>query len=151
MENTFNSNFYLAAATVIPVLYIALIVQANAVRDILTRLDHAMYAKIRSESHSSIILLLMILGLIAAFAVWLVSVAILIFGIVGEITSIQALYHQSDSENIRFLVLVSTILLLAISTVGPALTVSIAFARPIARWTKAFVQVLQNLLSADQS
>jgi hypothetical protein len=151
MKTAFNSNFYLTTAAVIPVLYVALIVQANAARDMLLRLDHAMHEKIKRESQGSIVLVLMILGLAAACIIWLASVAIVIFGIVGETASILSLYNQSDSETIRLLVLVSTILLLIVTTIGPVLTVSFAFTRPMIRWAKAFFQVLRRLLSADHT
>jgi hypothetical protein len=146
MKTTFNSNFYLTTAAVIPVLYIALIVQANTMRDMLVRLNNAMHAKITSEPSGPIALVLIILGLTAAFAIWLTSVGIVIFGIVGEIASILSLYNQSDSGTIRLLVLVSTILLLVITTIGPVLTVSFAFTRPMASWARIFFPLLWSLL-----
>ncbi len=150
MKSAFNSNFYITAATVIPVLYIALIVQAGTVGDTLAKLDRVLSAKINSESHNSITIVIMTLGFVVAFAIWLASAAILILGIGGEIAAILALYNQSDSDSIRLFVLISTILLLAISTVGPALTISAAFARPVTRWTRALIQVLRTLLSTNQ-
>jgi hypothetical protein len=146
--NAFNSNFYITAATVIPVLYITLIVQARTVSDMLTRFDRLMSAKIKGESHKTITLVIMTLGFAVAFTIWCVSAAILILGIGGEIAAILALYSQSDSDGVRLFVLVSTILLLVISTIGPALTISTAFARPLTRWIKAFIQVLRTSLSA---
>ena len=151
MKDAFNSNFYVIAATVIPVLYLALIVQANAIRQLLGRLDRAMQTKTRRESHNAIIPVLIILGLIAASAIWLVSTAILILGIGGEIAAILVLYHQSDSENVRDFVLVSTILLLVITTAGPAVTISYAFTRPMRRWARALIQALQDLLNSYRS
>jgi hypothetical protein len=151
MKDTFNSNFYITAATVIPVLYLALIVQANAVRDLLTRLDRAMQAKTKAQSQGSIISVLIILGFIAASAIWLASTVILILGIGGEVAAILVLYRQSDSDSVRNFVLVSTILLMVITTAGPALTISCAFTRPMRRWTQALIQALQNLLNADHS
>lgn len=151
MNSAFNSDFYIAAATVIPVLYFALIVQADRVRDILTHLDQALYAKIKNESHTSITLIIITLGFMVAFIIWLASAAILILGIGGEIAAIVVLYQQSDSHDVRLFVLITTILLLAISIIGPALVVSTAFTRPQTRWAKALIHVLRTMHGASDS
>jgi hypothetical protein len=151
MKSGFNSNFYITAATIIPLLYITIILQASTVRDMQARLDRVMSAKVKSESQNTITLVVITLGFVAAFVIWLTSAAILIVGIGGEIAAILALYYQSDSDSTRLFVLVSTILLLVVSTVGPALTISTAFMRPIPKWARVMIQVLRAILSTDRN
>jgi formate-dependent nitrite reductase membrane component NrfD len=103
MKDTFNSEFYVTTATVIPVLFLAVAVQASAIVTNLTRLDHIIKTKSKSRSAH---FWLVLSGVMAIQITWMIGILVMIFGISGEITSLMALYHRSDHENTRSGVLI---------------------------------------------
>ncbi len=112
----FNANFYIVAATIIPVLFIALVVQGGVYENLLkavravdrrTARDRPLYEQL------------------AATAAWLVlmpiAYAIVAFGAVSEATAVYALYQQQASITTATLVLAGTIFMVIATAAGPAL------------------------------
>src|SRR5580700_9037468 len=106
MKDNFNSNFYITAATVIPLLYITLFLQSQIIQN-LSRSFLRVGAKIsdqflrKAEMSRRAPLLFLDLILLAALFVLLVLICLIIAaafaGIVAEALSLWALYYQSDN------------------------------------------------------
>lgn len=113
----FNSNFYITAATVIPVLFVALAIQENSgykkllqvfgALDRLTRSPHPWCQRFTAT--------------IAGAVLIIVAYAILVFGVVIEAAAVYALYQQQVSSSTAAAVLVGTIFMVIATATGPAL------------------------------
>jgi hypothetical protein len=112
----FNHDFYVAAATIIPVLFIALIVQGGGYENLLkavravdrrTARDRPWYEQL------------------AATAAWLVlmpiAYAIVAFGATSEAAAVYALYQKQASTATATFVLAGTIFMVIATAAGPAL------------------------------
>ncbi len=116
MQDTFNFNFYLATAAVLPLLYITLVLQ-GPVFD-----DFERMAKRLREYRLRIMRIHPVRYYVAAFlsTIWFYFVVIVIAaGIIGEAVSLWALYYESDTIIIRKAVLWSTLGLLGLLTIRP--------------------------------
>jgi hypothetical protein len=107
-KDTFNSDFYVVAATIIPLLYLALTLQGQTYERLINRARKAV-------SRGVIIPML----LIPVFS--LLSLGIVTAGILGEWLSIWALYERSASHKISQAVLVCLVVLLLAVATGPVL------------------------------
>jgi hypothetical protein len=128
---SFNSNFYLTAATVIPVLYVALILQAPIIRGLLNRLNdeiEAIKERPPEPKHLPNATRLNIVG-IGVILLGIGGLAILLAGVFGEMESVLALFRGTDTHMVRQSVLRITIVLLICSAIAPAWTIVSAFMR----------------------
>jgi hypothetical protein len=137
VNGTFNSNFYFASATVIPILYIAAIAQFPMVERIVTRLNEmtdrltrpdpqptgsprpALGPNARLTALRLIRLAYIVTFLAAAFIIWA--------SIQAEIQSIVALYRQAGANQAG--VLRAVILLIVASLLVPIWTLLSVYAR----------------------
>jgi hypothetical protein len=136
LNNGFNSNFYIVTATVIPVFYLALVVQAPMLNRIVSRLGkssdrmwvyptdkigHARrYPKVKLRSF-------ILIG--SSLVPFIVGAAALISSIVGEIDSVLALYYQSDNKYYRRATLTAIFVLLGATLLLPLWTMLVAYVR----------------------
>jgi hypothetical protein len=130
LKDTFNSNFYMMTATVIPVLYLALILQAPMMAIVLAYLKEINDRLIRRNDFLAALLFwptyygTMFLGI--------GGLALLYMGVGSEVVSILALFHESDNYSNRQFVLFSTIILLVVTVATPLSTI-------IRAWTPALL------------
>lgn len=103
----FNANFYIVAATVIPVLFVAIAVQSPT--------WESMIRRIRASQES-------LLASLAAIGLAITASFILIFAIMGEYVSASALYLQHITPGNGSNVLGALTALIVASAAGPALT-----------------------------
>jgi hypothetical protein len=103
---TFNFNFYLAAATVIPVLFLALAVQGHTYKNMLERARRTAENTLRQYETARLLPRngprrtltdQADVGCITGCATLLGAVLILFFGSIGEITAISALSNQQSN------------------------------------------------------
>jgi hypothetical protein len=133
MKDSFNSNFYITAATVIPLLYITLFLQGQLIHDLAKKLRRTFFrvettlydweTKGKSWIKRS---LGVVLGLLFQFPALLISYVIIassLSGIVAESLSLWTLYYQSDNLTMRAIVLWSMIGLLVLVSVRPTITI----------------------------
>lgn len=99
MEESFNANFYITVAAVIPVLYIAIVLQGSTYNNLIQRAIKAWHG-----------------NLAIYWAARITAYLILTAWVAGEMTAIYALYAQSDTPSIRRLVLASTFLLVLVAS-----------------------------------
>jgi hypothetical protein len=128
MKDNFNSNFYITAAIVIPLLYITLFLQSQIIQN-LSRSFLRVGAKIsdqffrKAEMSRRAPLLFLDLILLAALFVLLVLICLIIAaafaGIVAEALSLWALYYQSDNVTMRAIALWSMLGLLVLVSANP--------------------------------
>lgn len=113
----FNSNFYFAAATIIPILFLAIAVQGRGYQNLLTILTPLNQQLDRDDSpwykHVAAIAAVLVVGAIAFL--------ILAYGVLGEIESVIALYRQKTGYNTGSIVLTGVIILIIATATGPTL------------------------------
>ena len=117
----FNATFYATAATIIPVLYLALAVQGSMFADLLTasRLtDVRVYKRIAAGHVPFRQLVTPAFVMVGAQGI---AIAILFFGAIGEIEAIIALYFQSPVG--KGTVPLATIFLVVLTAVRPTVAV----------------------------
>lgn len=137
MHDPFNSNFYIVAATVIPLLYVALILQGSVTED-LERMNKKIGqyedrllinaqkypSKFEHYAHDLrfwlIAYIWATLGIVIAFVL---SVVAILAGILAEGLSLWCLFNQSDNLWVREIVLWSTLTLLAAMAFRPILAI----------------------------
>jgi hypothetical protein len=114
----FNSTFYAVAATVIPVLFLAVAVQGRGYKNLMKALD-----VMDQGSDPDIPLAKADAAIFAATAV-LVTIATLILAaaVLSEILAVYALYQQQARSTTGQTVIISVILLTIATATGPALT-----------------------------
>jgi hypothetical protein len=133
MNTNFNSNFYITTATVIPVLYVALIVQfpmMDRISKRLTEINDTL--KARASSYPKRPSVRIFISSTSIFIIYLIGGGIIVSSLVGEIESILALYRQSDNKTIRSAVLLYTIFLLIATFFVPTWTILAIYARMMA-------------------
>lgn len=140
MKDSFNTNFYLAAATVVPLFYITLFLQGQMVQNLALRFVEAtnktisfladridILGKYRVLGKNSILSFLAFLaGILLGIPVLLILTAIMVAafaGIAAEAISLWVLYYQSDSVFVRVVVLWSMLGLLVLIAANPTITV----------------------------
>lgn len=128
MAKTFPADFYVTCATVIPVLFLALVVQGGTYESMLrTALEAAHRQPMRSRDGAVATLL----PLIPYFA--------LMSGVLGEAAALSALFSGSDTKTGRTAVLVMTLTL-----------VIAAAAAPTWRWFKVDDEIRVRLRQTDR-
>jgi hypothetical protein len=111
---SFSDVFYATAATVIPVLFLAIAVQGQMYRDLL---NAARRASLRADRGvRSIGPIGMGLAFIAWFATWSLALFLLLVGTYGELASLTALYEQHAESG----VFLSTVTLVVAVAIAPA-------------------------------
>jgi hypothetical protein len=110
----FNSTFYATAATVIPVLFVAIAVQAGLYGDLLSA---ARRASLRADRGVGAIGRIgIVLAIIAWGATWFLALVILVVGTYGELAALNALYVQHPERG----VFLSTMILVVAVAITPA-------------------------------
>jgi hypothetical protein len=105
-RDSFNADFYVVAATILPVLYLALVLQGGTYEKLLSRSEEAWRnAKLPYEVY--------VFWRLAAYALWSLWLT-------GEAASIWALYTRSDIPG--SIVLVPLAFLILALTAGPVAT-----------------------------
>lgn len=167
MKDSFNTNFYLTAATVIPLFYITLFLQGNIIQTITKMMLDAYRSAYRSRFEESRyrgrrmsrqmdkalknaqlrpwILLPVIFG----FTLNVLLLAIFA-GIISEALSLWALFYQSDSFVTREIVLWSMIGLLALLLVKPTITIMGAPLKAAASVREPFTVKIEEASSDDE-
>lgn len=109
--STFNANFYVTAATIIPVLYLALTLQGNTYRDLMTR-----WRKINRESSSKFLpqARATIVGIAAV-----IGAGVILQGALGEFAALRALLNDKAVANTQSIVFDACVALLIMVTIGP--------------------------------
>jgi hypothetical protein len=112
MKDSFNADFYATAATVIPVLYIALAVQGSTLEDIAKWASRRIYGKPGESSKVRVQLSVMGASFLAGA----------IFGSAwAEVTALNALYNQkADAADAQFVLFALTIWIVTIGVVSLA-------------------------------
>jgi hypothetical protein len=120
----FNANFYIVAATVIPVLWLALTIQGSifdrALRAYHVAARQGLFPEPGQRAPAP-------LALAFATVVRMILTILTISGILGEILAIYALYQQQANSSTRQLVLQSAIILTAATIAGPTIANAIAY------------------------
>ena len=126
MAKSFDPNFYVTCATVIPVLFLAVAVQGRTYESVLESALKAAQSPAKSETRARLLQAV-------AFAIWLA-------GVFGEGTSLVVLYRQAAWPNDRWLVLGATMILVVAASAGP-----------LAAYSKLKFALAKELSAADQS
>ncbi len=108
MTKTFPADFYVACATIIPVLFIAIAVQGNMI-DEMMRVTLKTAGKTPGRLGDSFVSVLL------PVAAWVALAA----GVIGEWGALGSLFSQSDSLTTRRLVMGMTLYLVAVAAAGP--------------------------------
>src|SRR5262249_8422479 len=111
-HDTFNADFYVTTATVIPVLYLALTLQGSTFENMMTRW--------RALVKDSPWKLVPQLRVITAAFIAIAGGIIVIFSVYAEFQALRALDLQQSTHVIQSNVFNSTISLLAVTVAGPA-------------------------------
>jgi hypothetical protein len=113
----FNRDFYVTAATVIPVLFLAIAVQGRGYQTLLDVIITLGQWVRRGPGalHERLSVLAVAIMLIA------IAAAILLFGAGGEISAVYALYQQQAKGSTGAAVLVSMIVMIILTAVAPFL------------------------------
>jgi hypothetical protein len=116
----FNGLFYATAATIIPVFFLAITVQARGHENLLTNLA-SQYERLKSDkpdksSPKGCI------ALIVFIALWVAAIGMLLYGIGGEILAIYALYQRQAESSTGSSVFTGVILMFSLTAAGPAFT-----------------------------
>lgn len=116
MTNHFNSDFYITVATVIPVLFLAIVVQGPTYERMF---ESAARSTLRFGHHPNFVDLL-----VAVVSSLLVLIAFLIVfvGGFGEVIAIYTLYQGHDDSGTRSMVYLATVFLIIVAVAGPLLS-----------------------------
>jgi len=118
LKDSFNSDFYVVAATVIPVLYLALTLQGSMFEEFVKQLK---------EHHPNPNLpLVPYLRAVGVVMIPIVSSLAVFAGIMGEFFALLGLYRRTASPNMTQVVFTSMILLLALIVAVPVVRFSVA-------------------------
>ena len=139
MRDVFNANFYIVSATVIPLFYITLTLQGPMFEDLQhvarragTSMDKAIKrfdtdieypSKWRRFAYGLHTWIMIVSWATIATVTFIFAGLIILAGIAGEIISLLALYHESDTPITRSFVLWSMIGLLGLIPIRPALAI----------------------------
>ncbi len=113
MKDSFNVDFYVASATVIPVLYLALTLQGSTLEDLFKQVRENL-APFNVEWTLKINL-----RQLAFIAIGLFGASFIIMGLVGDFLAFLALYQRKASSAVEQYVLASIAILLFFVTIGP--------------------------------
>jgi hypothetical protein len=112
----FNANFYVVAATVVPVLFLALAVQSRGYQNLLDAL-----AAIDRISRHLGRWCLQAGGLVISLCLLISALLIVLYAADSEVTAIYALYQQQADRGTAQAVLFGTILMIIATAAGPAI------------------------------
>jgi hypothetical protein len=131
MKSSFDENFYIVAATVIPVFYLALVIQFSWLDRVTSRLSNEIEkSRIPYEDSSGSDLsfggLLRHLFIGGAL---ICGMVIVILGIRGEVVSVLVLYRQAEGNGDRGVTLLAILTLACAAGLLPAWTVLLIFLR----------------------
>jgi hypothetical protein len=112
MQNSFNADFYVVAATIIPVFYLALSLQGSTLTNTLARWRRA-YEDFTQESYQNR------QRSVRGMAVSLLTSGIIIGSMIAEYMAILALYDRSDDGITGPFVFYSLLGLLIVAVGGP--------------------------------
>jgi GNAT superfamily N-acetyltransferase len=129
VRSDFNADFYVAAATVIPVLYLALGVQGSMLTWVIARLNKSLRAMSRQRPDTPLRQLALAGRVAVSYVLMTVALLILAAGVVGESAAILALYHQKGGPTTGRLVTASVIALLVLTAASPAWALILAWPR----------------------
>lgn len=116
MKDTFNSNFYITAAAIGPVLYLALTLQGSTFEGIMKQWENLGRNFPLPVNPAPRAMLFRLIGVvtIAVFAT-----VIILFGAIAELLALLALYQQKASPGVGQFILFSMVGLLVIATAVP--------------------------------
>ncbi len=129
MRTAFNSDFYVTAATVIPVLYLALGVQGSLLAGVIAGLNKYLRAMSQLRPNSIRRQVGLVIRLVGAYVLMIAAGLIVGAGVAGEIAALLTLYHQSGTPVTGRLVLYSLIALLAFTAASPGWALVVAWPR----------------------
>jgi hypothetical protein len=138
----FNSTFYATAATIIPVLFLAIAVQGHMYENLMKAASDAIetgyrQARLWRRSPSSVRTRQVIGPFLTPYLAIGVAVVILIFGVSGEILALTSLYLQRPADGSPQSVLTAAAILTVATAAVPALAI-IRFFRRAYQADKAF-------------
>jgi hypothetical protein len=110
--HTFNANFYVVTATVIPIFYLALTLQGTTFEKMMT------YWGFSSKTPPLTFRSLVRRNIITYSSIGFV-IFIFVFGVYGEYLALHALYSQDSSPGTEQVVLFNATVLLVITAAGP--------------------------------
>ena len=108
MDKHFNADFYVTCATVIPVLFLALVVQGSTYESMLRSAVEAANREPVRGRDGAVSQLLPVVAYLTLMA-----------GVLGEAGALWALFNGRDTKTDRVVVLVMTVFLLTIAAAGP--------------------------------
>jgi hypothetical protein len=121
-DPAFNDAFYSVAATIIPVLFLALAVQGPFVGELVLLADRWSARPSRPSRATA--------GTYAASGPWRTAAYVVIFSTIGEILAIITLYQQHATVIGDGIILAAVILLVILTVLKPAATVFAARKAP---------------------
>ena len=113
VSKTFNPDFYVVCATVIPVLFLAVAVQGNTYKAVL---DTAMKEAMTRASDGW---LRQVSALARSRTLQIIGYLIWSAGAIGEILALQVLYQNHESPGSRITVFLATLILVVAAAAGP--------------------------------
>src|SRR5262249_41589058 len=113
MKDSFNSDFYITAATVIPVLYLALTLQGSTLEELFRNWRRNLRPADEQRNPKSEFRMEVISGAAIFGAIFMLN------GIVGEFIAVLALYHRNSGPESELYVLSSMVFLLVLIAAGP--------------------------------
>jgi hypothetical protein len=116
VDKNFNTDFYVTAATVIPVLYVAIAAQLPFVNRATKWLASYSWKNASEEGSKA----LRVMARMATPVILIAASAVLVISVTAEIYSALALFSESDTHTIRLYVLASTIALLILAVLTPS-------------------------------
>lgn len=147
----FNGLFYATAATIMPVLFLALVVLGPAYRKVLHSIWITFLAAFSDlldfkaatppglfqNPGRAVVVTFAVVATVIRLLIALSLALVLAFGIAiiaaggyGELLAVYALYQQHDQASTRLIVLVATMLLVILIVIGPLVTYLINAFRP---------------------
>lgn len=126
-QDTFDANFYIVAATIIPVLFLALTLQGSTYEALLTNW-HGIVKKTLELSRARANLYDVLIYLVAGF--------VPVSGFLGELQAVFALYEGHATNNTKQFIFISIIVLLSATAFIP----SFRFAKTMITTKKALYE-----------
>jgi hypothetical protein len=123
MKDTFNANYFITTATIIPVLYLALTLQGSTFDSTIAYwVQHVSKEDVLNISKRTLLF-------VGSTLLVTAGLSLLITSFVGEFLAIRALYLQQSSPEVAQYVLASTAVLLAVVIVSTYLRFFVAYIR----------------------
>jgi hypothetical protein len=123
----FNANFYIVAATINPIFFLALTLQGSFYGGLIEKINDDTDKTVKATQDKRIMTFKDSLRVLIMDAALLVAIAIIVAGVGGEIVALVALYHQTASTVEQAFIFWSTVGVISITAVTPALALYRAF------------------------